>query len=256
MKVFQSSILSIKSKNFNYFKNNDPEYKDTVSAAYEEEKRNEMKRALEKREAKIINNWAHLVKLLLIRERLKKKYDTKKSIMTKLADDYSNSKKNCEFKHIPIESIDIVGGKLNKPVEEKTKDDAKMDIDNNIESDNKFYEKIPMNSKKNTKGKSKSKASSTKKTSRKTKKESSDESDPEEDSEFEVQEKVKKRPIRKVNSRTRKVKKDIDIEQQNQENEIKQDTSKEIAKSSKNIIAQKQNLNQNDDLKLSESESE
>ena len=50
------------------------EYRETVVAAYEQDRREEMKKAIEKNQQRILNNWSHLVKLLLIREKLKTKY--------------------------------------------------------------------------------------------------------------------------------------------------------------------------------------
>ncbi len=166
--------------------------------------------------------------------------------MTKLANDHANSKDNSEYKHIPIESIDEVGAKLNKPVIEKMQDCVNMDIDNNDENDNKFYAKIPINSNKNAKAKSRSKPSSSKKSNRKTKRESTDESDSEKDSGDYVQEKVAKRPVRKVNSKSRSINKKENDEEMN-ENETKTVTSK---------ISIAPKLNKSGDLRLSESESE
>ncbi|GFS91514.1 DNA repair protein complementing XP-C cells homolog [Nephila pilipes] len=51
------------------------EFKDTILAAWEEEQENIHKREVEKREKRIYGNWKKLIRGLLIRERLKIKYD-------------------------------------------------------------------------------------------------------------------------------------------------------------------------------------
>ncbi|KAF8788031.1 DNA repair protein complementing XP-C cells like protein [Argiope bruennichi] len=51
------------------------EFKDTIIAAWEEEQENIRKREEEKREKRIYGNWKKLIKGLLIRERIKLKYD-------------------------------------------------------------------------------------------------------------------------------------------------------------------------------------
>lgn len=53
------------------------EFKDTILAAWDEEQENARKREEEKREKRIYGNWRKLIKGLLIRERIKLKYDTK-----------------------------------------------------------------------------------------------------------------------------------------------------------------------------------
>ncbi|XP_054710390.1 DNA repair protein complementing XP-C cells homolog isoform X2 [Uloborus diversus] len=53
------------------------EFKDTLLAAWDEEQENTRKREEEKREKRIYGNWKKLIKGLLIRERIKTKYDVK-----------------------------------------------------------------------------------------------------------------------------------------------------------------------------------
>ncbi|GFW30912.1 DNA repair protein complementing XP-C cells homolog [Trichonephila clavipes] len=53
------------------------EFKETILAAWEEEQENIRKREEEKREKRIYGNWKKLIRGLLIRERLKIKYDVK-----------------------------------------------------------------------------------------------------------------------------------------------------------------------------------
>ena len=168
--------------------------------------------------------------------------------MTKIATDQVDPKISCEIKQIPIESLDIVGAKLNK---HKIEDESKMDIDDN--EHDRCYEKIPINSNKNKKSKPKpkSKASSFKTRNFKQTNEPTDESDSQ-DSEYEVQEKAKKRPVRKAQAkvtRNRKRSKEESDKEQTKDNKITETVSKE-----KNTIEKKQN--QSDDFKLSESESE
>jgi hypothetical protein len=60
------------------------EFKETVVMAYREYEQEEAKKLIKKKKDKILSNWARLTKLLLIRERLKLKYESKTSVFCKI----------------------------------------------------------------------------------------------------------------------------------------------------------------------------
>ena len=97
------------------------EFKETVTLAYQEYEFEEAKKMIQKRTDKVIGNWKKLTKLLLLRERLKLKYETKTSVFNKI-DKHGNGLSKClneDEKIDPktaINNIDtgLVGSKLNK----------------------------------------------------------------------------------------------------------------------------------------------
>lgn len=219
------------------------EFKDTVLEAYEEERRNDVKKAFEKREARIIENWAHLVKSVLIRERLKKKYENKKTIMNKMAVNTPPKILN----NLPVNLVENsnVGAKLNKPEEETSS--SQNQIINNENQETKTYKKMPINSNKN-----KTKQTNKVKSNNKRREESSTSNDEDEDDmEYEFKKMVKKRRSANTIQQTSDLKLNGRSEQAKENNE-KIDFGSKVSKQ-ENKLSNKMN---HSDLKLSESESE
>lgn len=98
-------------------------------AAYQEDEREANRKMLEKRQERIWNNWKRLTQTLLIRERLKLKYDTFnkdgkhvkkqsaskqiKNAMEKHATRLDENNKHDELDEMDEDKRDLVGGRLN-----------------------------------------------------------------------------------------------------------------------------------------------
>jgi len=114
------------------------EFKETVVMAYQEYEQEEAKKLIQKRKDKVIGNWARLVKLLLIRERLKLKYESKSSVFTKInkkgkeLSKCLNDEEKMEVDVKPTKSLhintEIVGGKLNKNEQASEQESNQNDI--------------------------------------------------------------------------------------------------------------------------------
>lgn len=105
------------------------EYKDIVTDAYREEEREANKRLIEKNQERILNNWKRLIRGLLIREKLKAKYGTEKSLSkTVKLIEKKQSKKEEAFHEINFEDNSKVGSKLNgdKPLFDEQQNDAEF----------------------------------------------------------------------------------------------------------------------------------
>jgi xeroderma pigmentosum group C-complementing protein len=91
------------------------EFKEVVVAAFQEEERESAKRLIQKNQERILGNWANLVKMVLLREKLKKKYENKKSLI----DNASNLNKIDAKKLVNLDDEIKVGAKLNRLKESK-----------------------------------------------------------------------------------------------------------------------------------------
>ena len=98
------------------------EFKETVTVAFQAYEIEEAKKLIQKKQDKVVGNWARLVKLVLIRERLKRKYETKTSVFSKIDKNGNgiskclndDAKNNIKIDQQPVVlDCDKVGGKLN-----------------------------------------------------------------------------------------------------------------------------------------------
>jgi len=90
------------------------EHKDLILDAYRQEEIEAHKRAIEKNKEKVLGNWKKLIQGVIIRERLKAKYDNKgqKKITNKMFEEMSKAAPVGESKSIKME--DICMGDLKK----------------------------------------------------------------------------------------------------------------------------------------------
>lgn len=119
------------------------EFKETVVMAYREYEQEEAKKLIQKKKDKILSNWARLTKLLLIRERLKLKYESKTSVFCKIdkkgkgvskclnEDEKNIIEVNIQPTTSSCVNTEIVGGNLNS-VNKNEKNSEKETNDNEM----------------------------------------------------------------------------------------------------------------------------
>jgi hypothetical protein len=285
------------------------EFKETVTAAYIEEEREANRKMLEKKQERILHNWKHLVKSLLIREKLQLKYDgfsNKKVIKAKsMANDLKYMANNDKFgdddddeseKEDREEKKKTVGGKLNqlwskkseiqdsnqsefsdlKPVAsvQATSSSALLNLNKRKAAAKKETDTAVKSSKKNSRNRASTKAKGPARSKRQNKKaseESSAESTPDnesdennevgndDDPEYDFKKSLRRRTRRSVAASKKPI---VESNSENVDDDIESNYS-----SAKALIATENNHNQvkntqalkldeNGDLKLSESEDE
>ena len=228
------------------------EFKETVVLAFEEEEKEQAVKLVAKRQEKIINNWASLVRHLLIRERMKFKEKNKISIMKKMKDSAITGVSDTHG--ITDLDCDVVGGKLNTL---KANDQPENTANGNSKQEEPTTSTretalIKIGSKKkaaNTKPNAKNGKQPKKTSKRKSKdvdyEEESEEEDPE-DPEFDF------KSIKKTKRLSAKIKANTKLVEDSDSRDTVSSKSSKTTNSNNNL--NKNKLDENGDLKLSESE--
>jgi hypothetical protein len=239
------------------------EFKETVEMAYQEYEQEEAKKLIQKKKEKVIGNWARLVKLLLIRERLKLKYESKSSVFTKInkkgkeLSKCLNDEEKMEVDVKPTKSshinTEIVGGKLNtftKNEQVSEQESNQNDIPQTSSTKESALLKV------SSKGKSKVANKSTKTKKSKAKEESEDEESQEinsdSDPEFDFK-KVLKNRRQKNPPRNTKKKAIVESEEEESSKEENSNSAKSVKEPLK-IEEPLKKLDKDGDVNLSESD--
>jgi len=246
------------------------EFKEVVVAAFQEEEREAAKRMVQKNHERILGNWANLVKMVLLREKLKKKYENKKSLINNAA----TLNKTDAKKLTNLDDEIKVGAKLNLLEEPREKNENEKES-NREESDEEKPVILSKAKKRNRakantqRGKRKTQAKKKKMappTSDEEEKEYNDDDDTnyedEEVDEYEEVYKPIKRPTRSRRVAANKKSKSTKSEKQNED--VEMDSIEEDESTPKNgrpvlEIGKIINLpkkNEDDDVNLSESDNE
>ena len=183
------------------------EFKETVTVAYEAYELEEAKKQIQKRKDKVLANWTRLVKVALIRERLKLKYETKTSVFNKMdkngkglskcLNDEGKTSIQTELQASALVNYDLVGGKLNKIT--KDAEACQVTSSNNIDElpcTSTARETAFLKVKSNTKAPPKTKTTKIAPAEKKLVKPNSDSDDPEFDFKEMIRNKKQKNPPR------------------------------------------------------------
>jgi len=245
------------------------EFKEVVVAAFREEEIESAKRMIQKNQERILGNWANLVKMVLLREKLKKKYENKKSLINS----ETALNKNDAKKLLNLDDEIKVGAKLNRLEESKDKQEEDENEPNNEETE---IEKPVILSKAKKRNRAKTSTQTNKRKTKAKKKKVSpsaseeEENNDDEDTNYEDQEvddceedfkpikrsnRTKRVVTRKKNKPSKYAKKNDDVEMDSIEEDESSPKNGRLVLEIGKVISLPKRI-EDDDVKLSESDDE